>query len=391
MTSFLIGMLALLYGVAPAAIFLPLFVVGPLVARPLMNHPFYTEEGKVKPSTFGFFTELQPGWIKIVERGKRFIRCIMRNPGHRFDNTKGVPVPDAWQVIETAGNEHDTYPIHRNFKWWKCLYLPYHFLWYWWKIWVYSMTGMVFTGIPPFQTVRIYPIHYFRQASDSDGKARLIEKSNFTNYFSALPINFYVYVEGSDTKDKLPVTLLILCVIRIINPYKAAYYTDGWPTRFEALVKDAVNAYTREKSLDDILATRDQGLIEAVEALKSALADFGIELTKVSIPDRSIVTEEEMSVTQRKLAAVALAKPAADARVIQAQGEADALATMAKAIEDGGDAARLAMMTEARVRVATAAGDRAVVILGDQTPDQTTAALLAKMLQNQNNTRGGNP
>ncbi len=400
---FYVYLVVMLYVGIPILFFIPLFVAGPLVAKSLVNRPFYQygpDEKDVIKSTFGFFTEVEPGQVKIVERGGRFIRCIMRYPGHTF---RGYVVPELhqntaeyWDVINTPDDCSDARAIHRKWRRYKFIYLPYHLLWYRWKIWVYTTTGTIFTGIAPWQTVRVYPIEYFREKTTDTGEFELERKKNFSDHFRAGNSDFFVAIGSADTLDKVPVKIVIGMVLRIQNPWVAAYDNDqGWTARLYATIPSQVNDVTRNLPLDQVISGSNQDITNRVVELgreaapgiaEGPLVKYGIVIEQATTPDRSVLPQDKMSTTQQQLAAVALARVAAAARKISAAAEANAALQMTRVMKAGGDHARFAAEIERDVRVAQAAGDRAIISIGGggREDNKFLAAILATL-------KGGRP
>lgn len=378
------------YILVPLALYFPLIILGPLVAKRLVNKPYIMDsEGVAQESNWGVFTNLIPGQVKILERNGRFIECIMKYPGHTFRGLKedGIASNEAkfWEVVE-AGNKPEFHPLTiPSFTLLDLLFGTYRYGWWFWKRAVYSLTGLVFTGIPPFQTVRIYPIEYFEESKTGGGKFELIRKKNFSDHFRVQPFDFFVPIESADTADKVPMSITIGFVARIFNPWMAAYNADkNWTTRVSNVVPSVVNDYTRSRPLDEILSGNDRGLNQAVLELgnrnttDAPFPRIGLTLELVTTPDRSIADPSVLNETQRKLADVAFAKVEAKARAIRAEGDADAIKKQAKAIKDGGEEGRLAARIDGLVRLAEAAGDRAIINIGDGGSDPFIKGIYAE-------------
>ena len=60
----------------------PTFIEG-LTNEPNRNRTS-TDERDYEVSEFGFFTEVLPGRVKVIERGGEFIRCVMSYEDHLF-------------------------------------------------------------------------------------------------------------------------------------------------------------------------------------------------------------------------------------------------------------------------------------------------------------------
>jgi regulator of protease activity HflC (stomatin/prohibitin superfamily) len=394
--------------VAIAGFFLVLFVfplvpgaVDALTNRPNRFKP--SDSAVVNPdsalpsfprSTFGFFTYLQPGRAKIVERGHRFMRVIMRYEGHMFEGERDNPLTtrDAgyWQVVELHdGDAHyrNSHPIPFPGKTWKgwryarwCCYAALSIIWWSWKLWVYQITGAVFTGIYPFQKVRVYPLEYNKKVTGGDGKITIVRVVSWSDHFRVADSQMHTLITEADTRDKIPVRVLLTGIVRTMNPYEAAYHTDDdWGGRMLSIFGSVVTMFTRPRPLDDVLSADDSTDSEAAAKFAKYIKDkanedtipFGMRIESILIPDISPSDPE----IRKRLGDLAVARVDRDARLARADGEAGTIAKVGAAIEES-SGATLAAEIEGRVRTAGAAGAGAVVMVGGSGVDTGTAALL---------------
>jgi len=328
----------------PIGFFIPMFAVVPFVARSLKNKAFVeteshgvddnavVEEVVAKKGHDGFFTELPPGKVKVIERNGRFVECIMKYPGHTFrgkiEEDMQYNSREYWEVMRSKGSKEDADPIPKASlipgHW--LLYplyplVPWIFLWRLWQQWVYTVTGLVFTGIPPFQTVRTYPIEYFKEVTSTTGDFQLSRRKDFSDHFRVQDFTFFVPVDSADTSDKLSVRLYCGLIGRCFNPWSMAYDTDeDWTSRVFSVVPAAANNFTRSQTLDAVLSgsseegAKTDGLEKAIlkigtrinnpgedsEVETGALPKFGYSLNEVSIPDRSPTDPEVTKKTARR-------------------------------------------------------------------------------------------
>lgn len=229
----------------------------------------------------------------------------------------------------------------------------------------------------------------------------VVRKANYSDFWRVDNSDIFVPIGSADTSDKVPVRIVVGMVLRISNPWVAAYGNDqGWTARVYTTVPSEVNDVTRNLPLDKIIAGNTKEITDRVVELghpgdvsagiqPGPLAMYGIVIEQASTPDRSVVPEGEMSSTQKRLAAVALARVDADARGIQAAAEANAVTFMAAAVNGGGDGARLSIETERDVRVAQAAGDKAIIMVGGS--NRQDNLLLGGILGALNRGNGNNP
>lgn len=387
----------------PLAVIASLFLIGPAVAPVLKNVPFYVVPGQDEYQTVdghdGFFTTLQPGQVKIIERGERFVTCIMRWPGHTFQCIKD-PVPsktelDKWQVVDSDSPEQDAYPVtkikHPFPSWWFLWWLaPHIYLWRFWKLYMYHFFGYVFTGIAPFQTVRTYPIEYFEESTSADGRYVLKRKRNRSDHYRVAEFYYAFPLDSADTSDMIPAELAVGLTTEVYNPYALAYNTDkAWASRFASVARSIVNDQTRRRSIRDIVgSTGDsesskklyQIYDDIQQDIQEQIKSFGLHLKSVNTPSRKTADPEAI----KQLGAPGFAAAEGEARTIEAEKEAAAIGLMARAITDAGDSGKLAAQIEGRIRAVGDAGDRAILSFGDggnQTEDynRTVKAILAEL------------
>lgn len=405
------------YVAIPLGIFLPLFVLGIFIAKPLANKPFTDDEnGKAVPNTFGFFTALAPGQVKMIVREGHFIRCIMDYKGHTFAGLKERD-PDAgelekfdfWKVVESADDD-DAVPLPLpKFKFlFDLFFFTYRYPWWLWKIFVRAWTGFVFTGIPPFQTVRIYPFEYFKEQPTVDGTFTLIKKSNYSDHYRVNKLDIFIPVTA--VAGLIPLKIVVGFTGRISNPWLAAYKTGpgGWATRTLSVLTSAVNDYTRPRTIDDILSNDADGLSNHIKLLgwkkndkaevsefetegnESTLGnppfwDFGLEVSEVQIPARLVADPKSQLVLSDRAFAII----EAEATKNRAQGNADAIEITTNAITKGGDDGRLAATIEGTIRTVKASGDKSIINIGGGNSDIFTRAIFSEVKQNNGKLESG--
>lgn len=377
------------YFLMPIGFLLPLFLFGLFVNESFLNVPYETNDAnEIVEGRPGYFTRLEPGEIKILERAGKFQECLMDKSDHTF---KGQIRPDLeetdyeyWDIV-LANGHGDFHPIPLpRLTLFSAFFPTYRYLWWVWQRFVYHFKGYVFTGLPQFQTVRTYLIEYFRKKLDTKEFA-LDHFKNRSDRFEGNEFDFFVPVPSADTADKVPVKVTVAFRLRCINPKRAAYNTDptGWTTRVLTLTAATVNDTTRGQKLTDVIAGTGTQINDALLGLADEFALFGFMISKVSIPDRSVVDEGLLSETQKRLAAAAFAQAAAEATRITGKANADVIKMQAKAITAGGTAAELSARLDAQVRTVQAAGDRAIVNVntagGSASDDATLPAILKEL------------
>ncbi len=378
------------------------------------------------PSEFGFFTQLAPGQVKIVQMSGRFVRCIMKFNDHTFkgfilenddilNNELDISHGKYWEVVKTKGKNQDAHPIPKplfkrtdlgKVNMWILFvgYLPVRMPWWLWKRWVYDITGYVFTGVYPFRSVMTYRIERNKRNRNNQGREVHITKEDYSDHFRVADFQFPLIIPEADTSDKIPVRMYIDIILRVYNPYEAAYGTDNWASRLESATADTVNIYTRARPLEEVLSAKGEEAARTLsheikeigtlpdedtqESPKKKLKDgrrvtevtsFGLIISQVLITDISPI--EPTSDAQRKLGSLAYARIESDAMAARAVGQAAELREINKAVDDAGETGLAVLESRTRVNTAEAAGDRAIIILGgnNNTVDPIQVATLKEL------------
>lgn len=337
----------------------------------LLNKP-----GKQEKSGLHFFTLIEPGEVKFVARGDKIVRAIMNTSGKHFA-AKGTPRDESyWEIIDDGYADE-----------------PIHYVWAPLRLWagyVYGLTGAVFTGIYPFQKVREYTFERTKvnrtEQSDGegnvDGNLTLKVKSDISDHYRLRRFIRYEHVIGAETKDKIPVDFLFAMECETSNPFMAAFGIDNWDQALSNFATDRLTQHTRTMTLDQILTADDA---DKAKLLGDALLGSTDPQTEIGVTIKSVrflkqdpqVPPEDL----QKLRAEALAIQQAKATRIDGEARADNLRAINKANEEGGMFSLATLESETRVRVASAAGAKGIVIMG-QGVDPIHAAQL-RALENQ--------
>lgn len=348
--------------------------------------------GSYEPSTLAFFTFIKPGRIKAIIRGERFQRFIMKFDGMTFSgeqqfevnkDKKVVSIVDEddrvqrnqreyWDVEDNKTGEidNDSHPIPFSLRKGR-----FDMTWYWSRH-VYNLTGAVFTGIPPFQTVEVYELEQLVKVISSEeneqGDFVFISRKDYSDHVRAAEFQFFVQVPGAETKDQVKVRLQFALTIMVTNPYRAFYDTDNrWASRLFTAVVQEVSSRVRALEYKQVIAAdapddpevRNQ-LLAPIRALNNKTkgrkgardAKHGLGEIGLFIKDAELVNAD---VADDKLAAaladVARAEADKQARKKRADGEAYAVDNVAAAARKHGEYGRLALAVEGNVRTAAAA------------------------------------
>lgn len=379
--SALIGFALALAGIVLLiAIGLPALAAGGL----FVNQPVGLEK-----SGFHLFTRLSPGQVKIIVRGNRPIRMIMNTAGKCFKRIGERDHSDYWE-IDNGASEDPTAGIHPLFRLW--------------AKGVYESTGLVFTGIYPFQRVYEYELErtVVQRNEGREGKSSnlvLTVKHDVSDHFRTRQFLYPMHITAAESNDKIPLDIVGTAEMQVENPHLAAYGTDRWDQAVINLVTDAITAETKQMTLDQALTANNpdeaRRINTAVENIKADKSDFGIQITAFRILEINPALDEA---GLRTLQAEAIATQAAKATRIDGKARADALRSVNEANAAGGEHSRATMEAEALVRAADAAGKGGGTVIltpqgnGGRTTDPTQAAILAELqkLNRTNNRRGGN-
>tara|TARA_B100000508_G_C11450506_1_gene273761 strand:- start:259 stop:1779 length:1521 start_codon:yes stop_codon:yes gene_type:complete len=336
-------------------------------------------EASVAPyeeSTFALFTFIKPGRVKAIIRGERFMRFIMRFDGMTFvgDVKRGtgdeIPMNrrEYWDVKVTEENQDDSHPIPRSLRKGK-----FDLLWLWSRH-VYDLTGAVFTGIPPFQTVEVYELEQLIKVLSSqegdEGEFVLIPRKDYSDHVRAAEFQFFVQVPSAETKDQVKVRLQFALTVMITNPYRAFYDTDNrWASRLFTAVANEVSSTVRALPYKEVIAadkntkTARNPLLKPIlrlnpdatgtgaRAAAHHIGQIGLYIKEAELLDAEVADPNLADA----LADVAKSKADKEARQNRADAETYAVDNIAAAARRHGEYGRLALMVEGNVRTAAAA------------------------------------
>lgn len=395
--SFLVGVtIAIPVGVAAVIIFFWILPFIPGAIEALGNKPNRFRGGAKTTDEYpvdewGFFTSLAPGQVKIIRAGDDFKRCIMHYPGHTF---KGMAVGNGdvlprnsaeyWEVVSTTEGElcgkDDAHPISDMDS-----FTGYGFfdqIIYAWSRRVYSLTGYVFIGIFPYRRVHTYKLDRYKKDRQT-GEMMKIE--DYSDHYRVADFSFPVVIPEADTADKVPVKISTDNILRVFNPFMAAYNTNDWAQRTTSAVQDKVTGFTRPRPLDQVLSVTPEegenklseeimgiGTSSAVES-DNSIRGFGIMMVQSLVIDISAVQPKgEM---QLRLAGAAIARVESNAEAIRAEGERNAMFLRAegqaaqlreqmRAVDENRLVGLAVLAKQRAVETAAAAGEKAIVIVG---------------------------
>ena len=354
-----------------------------------------------KPSSFAFFTFLAPGQAKAIIRGKRFRRFIMRYDGFSFSGDIAYGTNEAiqpnrreyWEVKPTPKGKEDEHPIPVSLR-----KHPLDIVW-WWSRYVYNLTGAIFVGIPPFQTVDTYELEQLRKVIGPNGEFIFIRIKNFSDHVRTAQFQFFVQIPGAETNDQVKVKLQYAETALVTNPYRALYDTDKrWASRLSTATIQEVSSVVRGLGYEDVIAKNSENaaqrlLTSCIMALnkkkrpkadqsrdaESGLPYIGLEIKEAELRDAE-VNDSDFA---KALADVAKSKADAQALDNRSAAEARAIDRRAKAARQNGHEGRRAQELQGQIATVAAAKNGVILNIGSdaQQDIDSKTALLRKTIQ----------
>jgi len=130
------------------------------------------------------------------------------------------------------------------------------------------------------------------------------------------------------TKDSVTCTVNAVIYYRIRDPIKSIIQVEDSRTATAQFAQTTLRSVVGENELDALLSKRDQINTRITEILEKATDSWGVHVTAVEIKD--VVLPKDM---QRAMASQAEAERERRAKVISAEGEQQAAATLLKAAQ----------------------------------------------------------
>jgi regulator of protease activity HflC (stomatin/prohibitin superfamily) len=400
--------------------------VNSLIQQPNRYRPAPADIGKTEdseittrdypPSKFGFFVKLVPGREIRIELGGIAVKGMMATDHRMYlgeqANDYTRKHAEYWENVPTPPGYEDSHPIpapwkKRTWKW--LIYSPFSIVWWLWKLYVYKLTGAVFTGIYPFQMPRVVPMERFVMRV-KNGNAVVDRIEDYSNHYRVEQFMFPLLIGDVDTQDMIPLKILLNVVASVFNSYLTAYRTDDrWSSRLIASITDPVTAYARSTSLRTLWVAASEAVARTLAERVMALGRrqlppvpldqldprspcvYGIQIHSVEIIDISPMNdtdtlafgaEARAEVQKRAL------KQLAEGNAAELTETGKAMAAMDVAITNNPAALEIARL-QARIRTAQAAADGKgnnliIVDGGSINQDQALMAQLLRRLGNEN-------
>lgn len=369
--------------------------IEPFMIRPNRHSNEAGADGHYRMSRTGFFTDLQQGRVKVkITWNGSFVTMLMDYDGRRFEGEDPRnplrPDQEGYWKVSLSGDLPDSHPLPfpapkmaDSARWWAwVLYAPFSVIWWTWTRLVYGLTGAVWVGFPGFRTVRIYPLPRLVVEVQEDGTRKLEPKWDYSDHYRVGDFQLGIRVPAADTQDLMPVRVEFNEIGQVTNPFLVAFNTDDqWTQRFVSAGVSAISTFTRRKPVRDVLAASDAAAAEEMstavtERMNRSLNDIGIIVRESQYVDVSTVNPQDAE----RLGDVARAQVDKTARELRAKGEAAPIREIGQAMKDFPEARDIPAL-EAQVRTAAAAGDKAIIILGNAGGIQPTDAAMLRELR----------
>ncbi|MFA5830673.1 MAG: hypothetical protein WC878_02470 [Candidatus Paceibacterota bacterium] len=385
--GFIISFFTILFGVLLGLLFIAILLVvfgliSPLLISSglLVNNP---KDEPIRPNRIHFFTFIEPGQVKIIVRGKRFIRAIMNDPERVFLKMGGDPRnADYWWIVPAKPEEvsEPLPPFDRK--------NPFS----WWIHWVYRETGAVFVGIWPFQGVRVEKNQRVRQKKEN-GKVILDEKGlpvledveDWSDHLRVKGFFWYFKIPTVDTKDFLKIGFQGNLLTRCVNPYLTTYNQDRWDNALNLKTSMLVTAFCKTKKYAELSTSSEEEKYQMASFLKKNLNDslspneqgadekrgIGMEILETDITDQDPQLDEKdrtaltepWRAEQAKKATITASEATRQKRINESEGEAQAIVNRIVAIKKDGEIGRMLIEYDAWKNAAQAGG--ATFFFGD--------------------------
>jgi len=352
----------------PITLYSILTVFGVLFSSLLQNKPFIVGKNGVSiPSNFGIFSPLSPGHAKIKERGETPVGFLMNYGKHTYSGGPYGDLSDSINFKVTLGDGStlmNVLPIPKPFlyfsqnKWFgifDILLITHRYMWWFCKFIIYKLNGMIFAGIQPWQTIRIYKLEYLKLENGI-----LVSKSNYSDHFRVMPFDVFVKIQSVETKDNVVLEVVFHLICQVDNPYLTAYEipkNESWYNRISGLLAGKARDYYRVKDYHETLFGKTDLTNSIEEEMKVELPKIGMKATKITVFDQTVADENLM----KALGAVAIAKAKSTARVVEAEGESKGLHLITKEVKEGGRQGELVYNKESTIRAISAAPQGALV------------------------------
>lgn len=209
------------------------------------------------------FTTCTEGTIKIVVKSGSFDHPIMSFAGYHLNDPraanyykkefKGVErtvlLPD-WQVLyhgvgnkrgfENTGDDYydDRYQLLKNL-------------------------GLYWVGWPWSHSVYVYAFEWNETVTQKDtGEEKILPRAEPADFVYVKDFVYAIKTSGAETRDRLPVDILMLVTVAVRNPYRALFSGEDWLQRVTAEINRYVRTFVGSHYYQNLISPEQSSATE---------------------------------------------------------------------------------------------------------------------------------
>lgn len=298
-----------------------------IIAPLLVNDP-------KNPDKFFCFTKAKPGELKVVVRGDTVVGYIMNMPEKSLlrDKTDRTLTVNNEAFADIVDEKTDT-ALEDLFYWCSPFIRS-------WSERVYKRTGLVFVGVPPWQTLGT---RTFRSAHLSEDRTKVLYYEGVSDHMRVREFARPFIAEDLETMENLKVTIGVEITFETINGFKQWHAVDRFEIRLDNIVPSHTQAFVKTHKLEETLTAKEE-TARAIEeyligtrdgtkpgVLSEIIGSYGLRAKKahVFLIDPKLSDEERQALT-----ATWRAQKRKEARAFDAAADADYLAKTSAPLKD---------------------------------------------------------
>lgn len=303
------------------------------------------------------------------------------------------------------------------------------------KRWIdHSLFGIYWVGVYPFYKIYTYEFRWTEWTQPQDNTTyRPVGRDEETSFIYVKDFPYYAKITDARTRkgELIPVDMEFILTTRCSNPYQALFGTEDWLAQVMAATEAAARNYVADRGFYDLVSEKDKApenstvltpvgthtpLVKEDDSLNATLIllndlvsgkpglmkSCGITIVRAEMLTIKMTPEAEKTIgssatlqfvtEEATKATITKAKGKAEAAVHEANAvktaadaEAHRISTIAKAIADGGENARLAQYYKS---IAEAGQGGSAVIFGTSPGEISKGDALRYSAERQEN-KGG--
>jgi len=307
-----------------------------------------------------FSTIVRENEVKIVIVNGKFAKFLIAS--HSFDfkkNTgkKWVKWVDQWEIVEVKKGSHR-----------KTDKLPF-------------IGGLRWVGIWPFAQIHTYRFTWTSLEQLPKGEVsetNLVAKTRdeTIDYIFIKKDIYGLLLKTVETRELLPVDILIQIPARVINPYKSLFIAERWLEQVENLIADRLRLFVGSKSFSDLIHRKEKSSGEITDAdlggiLTTIKQKFGIEIPFIGIRNIDPGSKEAEEFV-KAAGAVFVAEQRAEATRIEGAGQTDRITKLylaASQIKGGKEMLVAEAIRDSKITVISGGGLLPAVTVADTTKE----------------------